>query len=496
MHESWRQGGPPAQEDYRAQFYDKYWKVAEEHDKKFLKKYDLDFNTTLIFAGLLSAVTSAFIIQVNSQLQPNSGVETTALLRSFIHKIDNTMFGNVSTPPQWGGPSWATVLAQIFLVISLAASLFSAFLAVLGKQWLSCYESIDLRETVIERGQNRQQKLDGLVTWRFHRVMESLPLMLQVALFFLGYAVPLSLMDNSTMISFVALGLTSFGVLLHFSVVIAGAVFKNCPYQTSASYLLRHLRPKSPSIVHSLEVSNKLAVTPPNRSITMVEPERVDLQCVSWILWTSPDKTLHLSTLLYLASISTLDGVDPTLVLNCFYIFASCTSLRDQRVAIMQGSEQLAAVSAKCLSRCWEHHVSTTNPRISRVLEDLRRRYTRVFPINTDFGGLPFGAMIVRIHSLSHQVRNIWKSNSEPALQAYTGSPSWPIRYSRQLLEDAQEGYRMTQNKKVPRRILWSALRSLSLDPPDSAFDVAHYLMVIAIDLDLDILTIVALDAR
>jgi hypothetical protein len=40
-----------AQEDYRAQFYKKYRKQAEECDKEFLKKYDEDLNTTLIFVS-------------------------------------------------------------------------------------------------------------------------------------------------------------------------------------------------------------------------------------------------------------------------------------------------------------------------------------------------------------------------------------------------------------------------------------------------------------
>jgi hypothetical protein len=43
-----------AQENYRAQFYEKYRKEAEEYDKEFLKKYDEDLNTTLIFVSSIS----------------------------------------------------------------------------------------------------------------------------------------------------------------------------------------------------------------------------------------------------------------------------------------------------------------------------------------------------------------------------------------------------------------------------------------------------------
>lgn len=40
-------------EDPRARFYEDYRKVAEEYDKEFMKRYDEDLNTTLIFVGLL-----------------------------------------------------------------------------------------------------------------------------------------------------------------------------------------------------------------------------------------------------------------------------------------------------------------------------------------------------------------------------------------------------------------------------------------------------------
>ena len=42
---------PTGQENHQAQFYEYYRKVAEEYDKEFLKKYEEDLNTTLIFVS-------------------------------------------------------------------------------------------------------------------------------------------------------------------------------------------------------------------------------------------------------------------------------------------------------------------------------------------------------------------------------------------------------------------------------------------------------------
>jgi hypothetical protein len=192
-------------------------------------------------AGLFSAVTSAFIIEVNSQLQPDPNEETAALLRVLIYKIDNTTFGGdvPPIPPQWNGPPHMIVQVQAVLYASLAASLFSAFLAMLGKQWLNRYMSTDMRGTAIERNQNRQQKLNGIVTWCFDYVMESLPLMLQGALFLLGCALSRYLWEIDTTVASVILGVTSLGILFYLFIVIAGSVFASCPYQTPGSRILR-----------------------------------------------------------------------------------------------------------------------------------------------------------------------------------------------------------------------------------------------------------------
>ena len=41
----------PPKEDYQAQFFENYRRVADEYDKEFLRKYE-DSDTTLIFVSL------------------------------------------------------------------------------------------------------------------------------------------------------------------------------------------------------------------------------------------------------------------------------------------------------------------------------------------------------------------------------------------------------------------------------------------------------------
>ena len=43
--------------DSRVKFYEKYYKVAEEYDKVFMRKHEEDLNTTLIFVCIQVGVT-------------------------------------------------------------------------------------------------------------------------------------------------------------------------------------------------------------------------------------------------------------------------------------------------------------------------------------------------------------------------------------------------------------------------------------------------------
>jgi len=91
-----------------------------------------------------------------------------------LYKMDNTTFSsNIPSLPQWTGAPRGITHVQTMLYASLAASLFSAFLVMLGKQWLNRYVSTGIRGTAIERNQDRQRKLDGIITWYFDHLMES-----------------------------------------------------------------------------------------------------------------------------------------------------------------------------------------------------------------------------------------------------------------------------------------------------------------------------------
>jgi len=519
---------------------------------------------TLLQAGLFSAVTSAFIIEVHSHLQQNPNDETAALLRVLIHKIDNTTFGNNPPAlPQWTGPSNTIVQVQAILLASLTASLLSAFLAMLGKQWLNRFVSTDMRGTAIERSQNRQRKLDGIVTWYFDHVMESLPLMLQAALLLLGCALSRYLWDINITVASVVLAVTSFGIIFYIFIIIAGTASESCPYQTPGARFLRYMFLNIlPSAFHSFHsVARKVFIFvssglhglvrgsfccrllvywwssanniaaflcfviqmpgalimdlcflgPVMLVVTLGRIMRhllfslvtvvyrwytstprmhglgqqtivLDLRCISWMLQTSLDKRVHLSTLKHLATMMTLADFDPALVSGCFDVFVGCIKVDiNHKVVIMQGLEQLAAVSAMCFLRTF-HQLSAADPG-SNVLRDVRKRYKRVFPINTDFRGLPFYYTITKIHALANQLWNPRRIQWDD----YRPSAQECISFTRSVAEVAHLVYWQTRHQKIPRWTLRFALHSLSLDPIPPTSAIADCLSIIAIDLGCDV---------
>ena len=157
------------------------------------------------------------------------------------------------------------VKVQAILFATFTISLFSAFLAMLGKQWLNRYESTDLRGSAIERSHNRQRKLEGIVGWYFDHVMGSLLLMLQIAFLLLGGALSLYLWGIDITIASVVVGVTFIGFILYLFVVVAGTTSESCPYQTPAAHVFRHilhrLRSRLRPVLRSAPVIISVAVS-------------------------------------------------------------------------------------------------------------------------------------------------------------------------------------------------------------------------------------------
>ncbi|KAJ7921691.1 hypothetical protein B0H13DRAFT_2414865 [Mycena leptocephala] len=193
--------------DKKTAFWTSYMKLADEHDKEFQQKYSTDLDTALIFAGLFSAVSSAFIIQI----QPTSPFTIN------------------------------TVAVLSLLYISLFTTLLAALLAVLGKQWIMYYQAAGSRGTIEERGLERQRKLDGLRKWKFDAVLQMFPMLLQLALLLFSLAISVYLWTIHRSIAAIVLALTLVGFASYLFLLASAIVSPDSPFQTPLATFLSQM---------------------------------------------------------------------------------------------------------------------------------------------------------------------------------------------------------------------------------------------------------------
>ena len=93
---------------------------------------------------------------------------------------------------------------------------------------------------MIERCGDRQRKCDGLKKWPLHLFVESLPMMLQVALLLLACGLCRRMWSVNTSVACTLITLTGLGVLFYIGIVIAGMSSYACPFQTPVSTGLRN----------------------------------------------------------------------------------------------------------------------------------------------------------------------------------------------------------------------------------------------------------------
>jgi len=112
---------------------------------------------------------------------------------------------------------------------------------MLGKQWLSRY----LRHTggsTVERCGDCQRKFDGLGKWPFRFFIDSLPVMLQIALLLLASGLSRYIWSINTSVARVVISFTVLGLLFYIGIVAAGTSSYECPFQTPVSTGLRYAR--------------------------------------------------------------------------------------------------------------------------------------------------------------------------------------------------------------------------------------------------------------
>ena len=155
----------------------------------------------------------------------------------------NLPAGSAAALPRWTGPDPVVVQVQCIFYATICATLLASFLAMLGKQWLNRYRQNETRGSNADRSRMREKKLTGIETWKFHIIMEALPLILQSALVLLGFGLSRYLWEVSRSVSSVVIGFVAFGLLFYVLIITVSVFSFDCPYQTPFSLIIRFFIP-------------------------------------------------------------------------------------------------------------------------------------------------------------------------------------------------------------------------------------------------------------
>ncbi|KAI0760439.1 hypothetical protein C8Q74DRAFT_1208479, partial [Fomes fomentarius] len=229
-------------EQQRSQVWSDAAEAVKTYHDELLHRWKEEMDTLLVYAGLFSAVLTAFNVESYQLLQPEPTDRTIAVLQQISAQLAsfsiNPPFVNSTypTPPSVDlSPPFQAPLSAVFInalwFSSLVLSLAAASIALIVKQWLR-EATVGLSGTSREGARLRQLRLNGLLKWQVGTVVIALPILLQMglALFLVGMVVLLWTLHNTVAaITSVLVGMLFLFVLI---VTVSPSLWWDCCYRS------------------------------------------------------------------------------------------------------------------------------------------------------------------------------------------------------------------------------------------------------------------------
>ncbi|KAG8982494.1 hypothetical protein FRB93_008012 [Tulasnella sp. JGI-2019a] len=239
------QGSPPEEVNEQksfgevGDFWTIYGELADTFDDEMIKRLNESLDVLLIFAGLFSAVDTAFIVVALNALSAAPADQTNHLLRLLLTNGTNSAL----TPSQLNPPSFAptrgAVRQNCFFFASLGFSLLAAAGAVLAKQWLHYYQRTGQTGPIRKQAMRRTKKFIGAEAWKLAHTVEALPVLILISLAFFSAALVDYLWAVDRTVAIVVSALAASGFLAWGFTVVAGIISGACPFQTSFAKSVR-----------------------------------------------------------------------------------------------------------------------------------------------------------------------------------------------------------------------------------------------------------------
>ncbi|KAF9027025.1 hypothetical protein BDZ89DRAFT_952496, partial [Hymenopellis radicata] len=175
---------------------DRLIELLKEYDKKTCGKWTEEIDTLLVFAGLFSAVVTAFAVASFAWLQlkkPDDAVRVLLQISQQIQAINPGTTPNVTTiPPLEPDSPIDYVTARHVNALwfsSLSLALTAALLGILCKQWVRLYPLTNNLDS-LKAFSIRQMRREGLASYGVPATIASISTFLEISviLFFIGLA--------------------------------------------------------------------------------------------------------------------------------------------------------------------------------------------------------------------------------------------------------------------------------------------------------------------
>ncbi|PVF94129.1 hypothetical protein CPB86DRAFT_64917 [Serendipita vermifera] len=257
-----------------ASIWEQYMEQAKVSDEQLSKVLNSDLDSLLIFAGLFSAILSAFLIEVRKGLQEDLQEKTNNLLYILIQLQQNANDTPIAQPSPFR-PTASTLQINTFWFLSLILSLMSALGASLAKGWVMQYASttpgVSARDAC-----SRHRRFIGITRWHLQMIVQSLPILLHIAFFLFSVGLIVLLRDDDMEISHLVLVLVSITAFIYIGSTLLPLFWSDCPFRTPVSILLGRLLSK---------------LLPPRHNSAS---DLLKSQALSWMLLNSADDTVTL----------------------------------------------------------------------------------------------------------------------------------------------------------------------------------------------------------
>ena len=441
--------------------------------------------------------------------------------------VANASLGNpppsADTPlPDWEGPDATVVHVQAILYSSLAASLLSAFVAMLGKQWLNRYARVEMRGSVVDRSRHRQRKMNGMDTWHFDLVMECLPLMLQAALLLLGYALSNYLFFINKTVASVLIGFTTAGLLFYLLIVSAATLSYTCPFQTPLSTVLSHLihfdnqhkrylgragewfrntffnksgnraRPKAGGhhglgqfgILHGIPFVDHVEVPMVNIPTPLFITKETDLDgfvldtnCITWMFDMSMDMDVIMAIMRFIPEVVWHDGIRNAPLERVYDMILERVDRSSGRPVIIPKLRNMTYLSAKAFLHLTIQRKCISNESDVAVFQAIRSRHQIMGP--GQYEGDPDLEVTLGI------IDRIYGDSQPMDWQKFTFNGPHHVWLGHILLYNAWDVLKKGEN--LPEYIKDFILHSLRQDPPPSRTIIADCLLIVGLVLGIEL---------